>query len=326
MKKLIITLVVIVAILGLLLLTGPFYVLDEGQQALVLRFGEIRKVETSAGLKFKTPFTDNVVTYSKKVQAWDGEPQSILTKEQQYIWVDVTARWRIADPEKFYKGLTSMDRAYRWLSDIIDSAVRTVITGNYLREAVRNTNAIMTDNVAEAFSSSELESTEALRSLTTVQTSYDRIEKGRRALSLDMLSLAREQAPEYGIEIIDVIPRQIRYSNELTESVYQRMIAERSQIAQAFRALGEGKKAEWMGRLENDSRTRLSEAYAEAETIKGKADAEAAGIYAQAYGRDRSFYEFWRAVESYRLTLPSFQKTLSTDMDYFDYLYGPNGR
>ncbi|HPE37463.1 MAG TPA: protease modulator HflC [Spirochaetales bacterium] len=320
------TLVVIVAILGLLLLTGPFYVLDEGQQALVLRFGEIRKVETSAGLKFKTPFTDNVVTYSKKVQAWDGEPQSILTKEQQYIWVDVTARWRIADPEKFYKGLTSMDRAYRWLSDIIDSAVRTVITGNYLREAVRNTNAIMTDNVAEAFSSSELESTEALRSLTTVQTSYDRIEKGRRALSLDMLSLAREQAPEYGIEIIDVIPRQIRYSNELTESVYQRMIAERSQIAQAFRALGEGKKAEWMGRLENDSRTRLSEAYAEAETIKGKADAEAAGIYAQAYGRDRSFYEFWRAVESYRLTLPSFQKTLSTDMDYFDYLYGPNGR
>jgi HflC protein len=99
--------------------------------------------------------------------------------------------------------------------------------------------------------------------------SYERIDKGRRLLSQDMLVIARELAPEYGIEILDIIPRQIRYSDELTESVYNRMIAERSQIAQAFRSFGEGKKAEWLGKLENEQRSILSKAYESAETLKG---------------------------------------------------------
>jgi membrane protease subunit HflC len=132
--------------------------------------------------------------------------------------------------------------------------------------------------------------------------------------------------PEYGIELIDVVARQIRYSDELTQSVYARMIKERNQIAQAFRSDGEGKKAEWMGRMDNERRSLLSAAYEKAETIRGTADAEATRIYAEAYTQDWNFFDFWRAVESYRTTLPKFDKTLSTGMDYFRYLYSPQGR
>lgn len=141
-----------------------------------------------------------------------------------------------------------------------------------------------------------------------------------------MKTLVAGIVPAFGIEVLDIIPRQIKYSEELTDSVYQRMIKERNQIAQAFRSYGEGKKAEWMGKLENEKRSILSSAYAKAETIKGKADAEATKIYAEAYGRDPSFFEFWQATESYKRTMPNFQKTMSTSMDYFKYLYGPNGK
>jgi membrane protease subunit HflC len=132
--------------------------------------------------------------------------------------------------------------------------------------------------------------------------------------------------PEYGIELIDVVTRQIRYSDDLTPSVYARMVRERNQIAQAFRSDGEGRKAEWLGRMDNDKRSILSEAYEEAQTIMGNADAIAARTYAQAYNRDaqaRNFFSFWRAVESYRSTMPQFNKTFSTEMEYFRYMHAP---
>ena len=101
---------------------------------------------------------------------------------------------------------------------------------------------------------------------------------------------------------------------------------ERNQIAQAFRSEGEGKKAEWMGRMDNDRRSIMSAAYERSETIRGTADAEVTRIYAEAYNQDRSFFEFWRAMESYRTTLPKFDKTLSTNLDYFSHLYSPEAR
>jgi len=326
MKKLITAVVIIAIVLVLGLITGPFYIQQEGFQTVVVRFGQITKVETEAGLKFKTPFLDNVVTYPKKILMWDGEAQRIPTKENQFIWVDSTARWRISDPVKFYESISSLESAFGKLDDVIDSAVRTVISSSFLREAVRNSNDILKSTSTETFETGDAEGSDSLRQLTQTDASYDLIEKGRRMLSDEMLSIAQQLTPEYGIEIIDVIPRQIRYSDELTESVYNRMIKERNQIAQAFRSFGEGKKSEWLGKLENEQRSILSKAYEEAETIKGSADALATKVYADAYGRDRAFFDFWRSIESYRITMPKFTKTLSTSMDYFDYLYGSKGR
>jgi membrane protease subunit HflC len=101
------------------------------------------------------------------------------------------------------------------------------------------------------------------------------------------------------------------------------MIRERNQIAMAFRSEGEGRKAEWLGKMDNEKRSILSAAYEQAERIRGDADAIAARAYADAYNRDRGFFEFWRAIESYRQTMPNFDKTLTTDMEYFRYLYSP---
>jgi membrane protease subunit HflC len=240
--------------------------------------------------------------------------------------VDTTARWRISDPLKFYESIQTLENAYGRLGDVIDSAVRRIIAKNYLREAVRDSNKILSSVQASVFQTSDAEDTAALASLTQSKSTYDPIEKGRSLLFAEMLAEVKPIVPQYGIEVIDIIPRQIKYSDELTESVYNRMIKERNQIAQAYRSYGEGQKAELLGKMENDKRRILSEAYAKAEQTKGRADAEAARIYAQAYGRDPSFFDFWRAIESYRQTLPKFSKTLSTDMDYFRYLYGAQGR
>jgi len=326
MKRLLITLGIIVAAFLLVLLTGPFFVLNEGEQAVVVRFGQIVKTHTTAGLKLRSPFIDIVTKYPKQVMPWDGEPQRIQTKENQFIWVDTTARWRISDPVKFYESIGTLESAYGKLGDVLDSYVRTVIAENYLREAVRDSNRILSSDVKETFQTGDAAGSEALASLTQSQMTYEKIDKGRSVLFNEMLQSVKPIVPQYGIEVIDIIPRQIKYSDELTESVYNRMIKERNQIAQAFRSYGEGQKATILGKLENDKRRYISEGYASAETTKGKADAEAARIYASSYNRDASFFDFWRATESYRQTLPNFSKTLSTDLDYFKYLYGTRGR
>ena len=125
---------------------------------------------------------------------------------------------------------------------------------------------------------------------------------------------------------IDILIRQIRYSDDLTESVYNRMIKERRQIAEFYRSYGEGKKAEWLGKLDNERRSVLSGAYETSETLKGTADATATRIYSDAYGNNAEFFEFWRSIESYKKILPNFRKTLTTDMEYFKYLYSADGR
>jgi membrane protease subunit HflC len=104
------------------------------------------------------------------------------------------------------------------------------------------------------------------------------------------------------------------------------MIKERNQIAQAIRSEGEGRKADLLGRMDRERMTLISEAYEKAENIKGAADALATRIYAEAYGRDRDFFDFWRAIESYRTIVPKFDMTLTTDMEYFRYLYSTTGR
>jgi membrane protease subunit HflC len=260
--------------------------------------------------------------------SWDGEAKLMLTREKQYIWVDVTARWRISDPQKFYESITEVNLAYSKLAEIIDSEVRTVVADNYLRESVRNTNLLLEQELTPEILglAGNIRDDQLSTIIVQDQSSREPVVKGRRQLAEEVLARSRRIVPEYGIDLIDVVTRQIRYSDELTQSVYARMIKERNQIAQEYRSEGEGKKAEWLGKTDNEQRSILSAAYAQAEKIRGDADAEAARIYAQAYNRDRSFFEFYRALESYKATLPEIDKTLSTDMDYFRYLYSPSGR
>jgi len=326
MNKFIRNLVIILVVLIIVFAAGPFYVLTEGEQAVVTRFGAIVSAETEAGLKFKMPFVDNVVKYPKKLLSWDGDAKRIPTAENQFIWVDATARWQITDPMKFYESVTTLEQAYARMDDVIDSSVRTIISENLLREAVRNSNYINEIEPEDAINMDDEESSNALRNLTVTETTHDLIEKGRNSLSEEMYNATKLIVPQYGIELKDIIIRQIRYSDDLTQSVYNRMMKERNQVAQAFRSYGEGQKAEWLGKLDNDKRSILSEAYEKSENIKGKADAEATSIYSESYKADPEFFEFWRSIESYRKILPNFNKTLTTDMEYFDYLYEQRSR
>jgi membrane protease subunit HflC len=327
MKKTITILVVIGIIIIAVFIMGPFYVINEGEQAVIVQMGRITDVVTDAGLHVKVPFIDEVVKYPKKILAWNGEQKGIPTREKQYIRVDVTARWKVADPKKFYESIGTIGRAYEKLGEVIDSEVKTVVVENYFHESVRNSNLIMerkasTDdlgisgNVDPAIISSSIQT----------EVSYEPITKGRRQLASEILARSRRMVPEYGIELIDVVTRQIRYSEELTESVYARMTKEREQIAQAIRSEGEGRRREILGQMEREQMSIMSNAEREVKTIMGEADAEATRIYAEAYSRDLDFFNFWRAMESYRNTIPGFDKTLSTDMDYFRYLYSPTGR
>ncbi|MDR2247346.1 MAG: protease modulator HflC, partial [Treponema sp.] len=229
MKKLIITLIVIVVLIAGILLIGPLYVIDEGEQAVVVQMGKIVNVVTGAGLHIKVPFIDDVVRYPKRIMAWDGEQKSIPTREKQYIFADVTARWRISDPKKFYESITTIGSAYQKLAEVIDSEVKTVVAENYLRESVRNSNIILErQDTADV---PGVDDAGAAPAPVQSEGSREPIQRGRRQLAEEILSRSRRMVPEYGIELIDVVTRQIGYSDELTQSVYARMIKERNQIA-----------------------------------------------------------------------------------------------
>ena len=324
MKKFVTGLIIIFALIFIFVLMGPLYIVNEGNQVVVTRFGSIVKTHTDAGLHIKIPFLDKVTTYPKLVLSLDGDAQRIPTKENQFIIVDTTSRWRISDPEKFYQSFKTLNNAYNKLSDIIDSSCRTVITQNRLSEIVRSSNIINEIKVDEQ--SGAKDDAQELNELLTETSANEVVTKGRSELCRLMTVEANKLVPEYGIDLIDIVPRQIKYSDELTESVYNRMIKDRNQVAQAYRSLGEGKKAEWLGKLESDKRTIASEAYRKSEEIKGNADAEAAAIYAAAYNKDPEFYAFWKSMESYKNNLKDYPATYSTNMDYFKYMYSPDGK
>lgn len=337
MNKGIRVLIPLIVILVLVVVLRPFFILPEGQQAVVTRFGAIVKVHTEAGLKLKAPMIDQVTRYSTKILSWDGEPQRMPTSENQFIRVDTTARWRIIDPALFYQRVNIMDRAYARLDDVIESAVRNVISQYPLTESVRSTNIILdssavildfqTDAIAEAAEAAEpLEEADGntgdVENVEDIlQTAFVPIDVGREQLSGEMLTRSQPSMPEYGIELLDVVIRQIRYSDDLTQSVYDRMISERQKVAAGYRADGDGLKAEWLGRLNRDRDIKLTEAERQAARIRAEGDAQAARIYARAYNVDSEFYSFWMALESYRKVLPGKNKVLTTDMDYFRYLH-----
>ncbi len=320
MNKLKITFITVIVLIMIFVLMGPFYILEEGELSLVLRFGKVIDKQEDAGLKFKMPFIDKVTKYSKKLQAWDGSPQVIPTKEKQFIFVDTTARWKIDNADLFYQKANTFQRAHKLLDDIINSNVTKIITKNYLREAVKTSEEFV-KNDAQENSNQLIDSGE-----TTKEDNVKAEFKGRVELSKQMLENAKKEISDYGIELIDVVIRQIKYSKDLTESVHLRMRKEREQIAQLYRSQGEGERNKILGDMERELREIRSEATKRAKEIKAEADAKSLQIRNKAYSKDKEFADFWMAIKQYEKLLPKMRKTLTTDPDFFKYLYNKNGK
>ncbi len=300
----------IVAVVVLTFMTGMVYIVDEIQQVVITQFGKpIGGAVTSAGLHFKTPFIQTANYFDKRLLRWDGDPNQIPTKDKKYIWVDTTARWKIINPLKFLQSVNNESGAHARLDDIINSATRDVVTGHILVEAIRSSNRILEGE--------EIKDEDVMVS----EEAVERIVVGRKTLEGVILKKARKLAPQYGIALVDVKIKRINYIENVRKKVYERMIAERKRAAEKYRAEGQGKRAEIEGQRMKELKIIQSEAYKIAQGIKGKADAKAINIYAEAYNKDPNFYAFLKTLDTYKETIDG--KTtliLTTDSDYYKYI------
>jgi len=298
--------IIVVVILGLIVVGGSLYTIDQTQQVVITQFGEpIGDPITEPGLHVKIPFVQKVNYFEKRILAWDGLPTQVPTKDKRYIWVDTTARWRIVDPLKFLESVGREMTALGRLDDIIDSATRNQITNHLLYELVRDS--------GRKFVETEV-SLEIEEELGVVQY-------GREKISRGILEEAALLVPQFGIELVDVRIKRLNYVERVREGVYARMIAERERVAEEYRSEGQGKKAEIEGRRAKELQRITSEAYRTAVEIKGEADAEATKIYADAYNKGPEFYSFLRTLEIYENSMDENSRLImTTDSDFYKYL------
>ena len=288
------------------------YTVDETEQVVITKFSKVNRTVPDPGLHFKIPVIERAVIYPRNLQEWDGDPGEIPTKDKTYIYVDTFARWKIVDPVLFFKTVGIDSRlATNRLNEIIDPAVRNLITSNRLIETVRNTNREL-----DTFE-------EGLEDIQQKKPSTFNVTIGRSQIDEMILKQAQPKLDKFGIALVDVKIKRINYREEVRQSVYDRMIAERKQIAQKFRSEGAGEAKKILGDKELDLKRIISEAYRKAQKIKGKADAESTRLYADAFGLDPEFYSFVKTLEIYNEALDKGSSlVLSTDSDLLKYLKG----
>ena len=299
-----------IIIAGIIVLSQSLYVVNETQQVVVTQFGRpVGNAVTEPGLKFKTPFVQKANYFEKRYMEWDGDPNQIPTKEKKFIFVDSYARWHITDPLQFYKRLTNERGAQSRLDDIIDGETRDQVASHSLEEVVRNTNR-------------QADTTAKISDI--IEDSLTVIAVGRERIQNIIQETVNKETKDLGIEILDFRFKRINYVEDVRERVYDRMKSERIRIADKFRSEGEGEASRINGEKERELSQIQSVAYKKAETIKGKADAEAARIYANAYDKSRSsreLYSFMKSMETFENTFDSTTTIiLSTDSELYKYL------
>jgi modulator of FtsH protease HflC len=302
---------IIAAIAGLFLLiaiSDAAYIIDQSQQGIIVQFGQpVGEVVDRPGLHWKRPFVQEVRRFDKRLLAWDGDVSQIPTLGREFVIVDTTARWRIADPLQFLRSVRDEAGARTRLDDIIDSVARDIVSGTDLEEIVRSRD--WTVDVAS------LED-----AVVREDVDLDRPTKGREQLEKDMLAAASRLMPELGIELVDVRIKRINYIDSVRRQVETRMISERQSIAERFRSEGQGRSQEILGQMERELRTIRSEAERQAAEIRGKADGEATRIYGEAYGADPEFYAFFRTLESYHVMGANTTLMIDSQSEFFRYL------
>jgi membrane protease subunit HflC len=317
--------IVILAVLsiGTIVLISSAYTVSEVEQVIITQFGKpVGDPVTSAGLKLKLPFVQEVNPIDKRVLEWDGSPSDMPTKDKLYISVDLFARWRITDPLQYFLRLRDERSAQSRLDDILGSETRNAVAKHELIEIIRTTkgrvplrDAILTD------AEKDLD----IGALVPIR-------KGRKLVEKEIFTEAAKKVRVFGIELLDIRFKRINYNKSVRPKIYERMISERRQIAERFLSEGNGEAARIRGNRVRDLNKIQSEAYRKVEEIRGVADAKATEIYAKAYNQSRQaveFYEFTRTMQSYKAVIAkNTTLVLSTESDLFKFLKGmtPRGR
>ncbi len=319
-----VTRIVILAILGIgtYISMSAIYTVSEVEQMIITQFGKpVGDPVTSAGLKVKVPFIQDVNPIDKRVLEWDGSPSDMPTKDKLYISVDLFARWRITEPLQYFLRLRDERSAQSRLDDILGSETRNAVAKHELIEIIRTTkdrvplrDALLTD---------------AERKLD--MGSLVPIQKGRKLVEQEIFAAAAEKVRVFGIELLDIRFKRINYNDSVRPKIYDRMISERRQIAERFLSEGNGEAARIRGNRVRDLNKIQSEAYRQVEEIRGVADAKATEIYARAYNQSTeaaAFYEFTRTMQAYKsIIAENTTVVLSTGSDLFKFLKGmtPDG-
>lgn len=296
---------------------SSLYTVSEVEQMIITQFGKpVGAAVTSAGLKVKVPFIQDVNPIDKRVLEWDGTPSDMPTKDKLYISVELFARWRITDPLQYYLRLRDERSAQSRLDDIFGSETRNAVAKHELIEIIRTTkdrtplrDVLLTDAERE------------LDMGTLVP-----IKKGRKLVEEVIFTAAAEKVRVFGIELLDIRFKRINYNDSVRPKIYDRMTSERRQIAERFLSEGNGEAARIRGNRVRDLNKIQSEAYRQVEEIRGVADAKATEIYAEAYNQSAeavAFYEFTRTMQAYKTIIAeNTTLVLSTDSDLFKFLKG----
>ena len=264
-------------------LTFGTFTVKETERALKFRLGEVVKTDFTPGLYFQIPFVNNVRKVDARVQTLDESPQRFLTSEQKNLIVDTFVKWRVEDVEKYYVTVRANPReANLRLSEIVRDGLRAEFGKRTVQEVI----------------------------------------SGDRALIMDLLTEAASKAGNsLGVSVLDVRLQRVDLPDGVSESVFNRMVAAREQVARQFRA--EGQEAAERIRSAADRRREeiLAEARRDAEEMRGEADADATRIYAEAYEADEEFYRFYRSLRAYENTFSddSDMLVLSPDSEFFRY-------
>ena len=280
------------------LASGSFYTLPETQQAIITEFGKpVGQPVTTAGLHFKTPFTQEVNLIDKQILEWDAQRSEMPTKDKLYISVGMFARWRISNPLEYFRRLRDERSAQSRLDDILGSEARNAIAKHDLIEVIRTTKD--RKPVQDETLTPQAGGNGTIGVLQPIQ-------KGRTAIEHEIRDAAKAKLAELGVELLDVRFKRINYNPSVVEKIYERMISERQQIASRFRSEGEGEAAKILGDRERDLSVIESEAYKTVQQVRGEADAKATAIYAAAYSQNaeaRALYAFVKTMDTYKKVL-----------------------
>jgi membrane protease subunit HflC len=268
----------------LVVLSLSLFVVDQRQNVIVLRFGEIVNVIKTPGLAFKIPLIDNVRYFDVRVLTIDTpEPERFLTSEKKNVLVDLFIKWRIAEVEKYYISVSGDEsRAQTRLLQTINDGLRAEF-GN--------------------------------------RTVHDVVSGERDKIMELMRQKANEDAQSIGVEVLDVRLKRVDLPNEVSESVYGRMKAERTRVANELRSTGAAESEKVRADADKQREVIIAQAYRDAQRMKGEGDAKASSIYARAYEQNPEFYAFYRSLEAYRQTFKNKGDVMVLDpnSEFFKY-------